>query len=166
LQAAQQAEAIIKKYNPNFITDIRFADDAWQSKFKQTRNTGLLINTFAFLAIFVSCMGLLGLATYMAENRTKEIGIRKVLGASVAGITALLASSFVRLILIAIVIASPLSWLLMNNFLQKFSYRTTLNVWVLVIAGTAAIAIALFTIAFQTIRAATANPVKSLKSEP
>lgn len=165
LQAAQQAEAIIKKYNPDFITDIRFADDAWQSKFKQTRNTGLLINTFAFLAIFVSCMGLLGLATYMAENRTKEIGIRKVLGASVAGITALLASSFVRLILIAIVIASPLSWLLMNSFLQKFSYRTTLNVWVLVIAGTAAIAIALLTIAFQTIRAATANPVKSLRAE-
>ncbi|MBO9566088.1 MAG: ABC transporter permease [Niastella sp.] len=165
LQAAQQAEAIIKKYNPNFITDIRFADDVWQSKFKQTRNTGLLINTFAFLAIFVSCMGLLGLATYMAENRTKEIGIRKVLGASVAGITALLASSFVRLILIAIVIASPLSWLLMNNFLQKFSYRTTLNVWVLLLAGASAIAIALLTIAFQTVRAAMANPVKSLRAE-
>lgn len=165
LQAAQQTEAILKKYNPNFITDMRFADEAYAAKFKQTKNTGSLINIFAFLAIFVSCMGLLGLSTYMAENRTKEIGIRKVLGASVAGITALLARSFIQLILVAIVIASPLSWLFMNNFLQKFSYRTPLSAWVLAAAGAAAITIALFTIAFQTIRAATANPVKSLRAE-
>lgn len=101
----------------------------------------------------------------MAENRTKEIGIRKVLGASVAGITTLLARSFIQLILVAIVIATPLSWLFMNNFLLRFSYRTTLSVWVLVAAGAAAIGIALFTIAFQTIRAAIANPVKSLRAE-
>jgi putative ABC transport system permease protein len=165
LQAAQQAEAILKKYNPSFLTEMRFADEAYAAKFKQTKNTGSLINIFAFLAIFVSCMGLLGLSIYMAENRTKEIGIRKVLGASVAGITTLLARSFIRLILVAIVIASPLSWLFMNNFLLRFSYRTNLNAWVLVAAGAAAIGIALFTIAFQTVRAAIANPVKSLRTE-
>jgi putative ABC transport system permease protein len=165
LQAAQQAEAILKKYNPNFLTEMRFADEAYAAKFKQTKNTGSLINIFAFLAIFVSCMGLLGLSIHMAENRTKEIGIRKVLGASVAGITTLLARSFIRLILVAIVIASPLSWLFMNNFLLRFSYRTNLNAWVLVAAGAAAIGIALFTIAFQTVRAAIANPVKSLRTE-
>lgn len=165
LQAAQQAESILKKYNPNFLTEIRFADEAYAAKFKQTKNTGSLINIFAFLAIFVSCMGLLGLSTFMAENRTKEIGIRKVLGASVAGITSLLARSFIQLILVAIVIASPLSWLFMNNFLVRFSYRTTLSAWVLVAAGAAAIGIALLTISFQTIRAAMANPVKSLRAE-
>jgi len=165
LQTAQQAEAILKKYNPNFLTEIRFADENYAAKFKQTRNTGALINIFAFLAIFVSCMGLLGLSTYMAENRTKEIGIRKVLGASIAGITTLLARSFIQLILVSIVIASPLSWLFMNNFLLRFSYRTTLSAWVLVAVGAAAIGIALFTIAFQTVRAAMANPVKSLRAE-
>jgi ABC-type antimicrobial peptide transport system permease subunit len=165
LQAAQQAEAILKKYNPNFITELQFADDMYAVKFKQSKNTGLLINIFAFLAIAISCMGLFGLSAYVAENRTKEIGIRKVLGASVASITSLLSRSFVKLILIAIVIATPLSWLFMNNFLLKFSYRTTLNGWVLVAAGAAAIAIALITIAFQTIKAAIANPVKSLRAE-
>lgn len=165
LQSAQQAEAILKKYNTNFLTEVRFADEAYATKFKQTKNTGSLINIFAFLAIFVSCMGLLGLSAYMAENRTKEIGIRKVLGASVASITGLLTRSFIQLILVAIVIASPLSWLFMNNFLLRFSYRTNLNAWVLVAAGAAAIGIALFTIAFQTIRAAIANPVKSLRAE-
>lgn len=165
LQAAQQAEAILKKYNPNFITELQFADDMYALKFKHAKNIGLLINIFAFLAIAISCLGLLGLSAYVAENRTKEIGIRKVLGASVASITHLLTRSFLQLILIAIVIASPLSWLFMNNFLVRFSYRTTLNAWVLVTAGAAAIAIALCTIAFQTIKAAIANPVNSLRAE-
>jgi ABC-type antimicrobial peptide transport system permease subunit len=164
-QTIQQAEAIVKKYNPNFLTEFRFADEAYAEKFKQAKNTGSLINIFAFLAIFVSCMGLLGLSTYMAENRTKEIGIRKVLGASVASITTLLARSFIQLILVSIVIATPLSWLFMNNFLQRFTYRTSLSAWVLVVAGAAALSIALFTIAFQTIRAGMANPVKSLRAE-
>ena len=165
LQTAQQAEAIVKKYNPNFLTELRFADEAYAEKFKQARNTGSLINTFAFVAIFISCIGLLGLSTYMAENRTKEIGIRKVLGASIASITALLTRSFVQLILISIVIASPLSWLFMNGFLHRFAYRTTLSIWVLVAAGGAALAIALFTIAFQTVRAALGNPVRSLRTQ-
>ena len=100
----------MKKYNPEYITDLQFADKDYAAKFEQVRNTAMLINTFAFIAIFVSCMGLLGLATYMAENRTREIGIRKVLGSGIAAIVSLLARDFVRLILISIVIASPLAW--------------------------------------------------------
>ncbi len=130
VENARQAEAIIMKYNPNYITTLRFADLDYAAKFQQARNAVMLVNTFAFIAIFVACMGLLGLATYMAENRTREIGIRKVLGSSVAAIVSLLAREFVRLILVSIVIASPLAWLLMQFFLQHFTYRTTLNAWV------------------------------------
>ena len=162
---ARQAEAILKKYNPEYITDLQFADKDYADKFEQVRNTAMLINSFTFIAIFVSCMGLLGLATYMAENRTKEIGIRKVLGSGIAAIVSLLARDFVRLILISIVIASPLAWLFMQSFLLHFTYRTPLNAWVLLISGAAALLLSLATIGFQTIRAAMANPVKSLRAE-
>jgi ABC-type antimicrobial peptide transport system permease subunit len=163
VQNARQAEAILKKYNPEYITDLQFADKDYADKFKQARKTATLINTFAFIAIFVSCMGLFGLAAYVAENRTREIGIRKVLGSGIAAIVSLFARDFVRLVLISIVIASPLAWLFMQSFLQHFTYRTTLNAWVLAISGGAALLLALATIAFQTIRAAMANPVKSLR---
>jgi ABC-type antimicrobial peptide transport system permease subunit len=162
---ARQAEAILKKYNPEYVTDLQFADKDYADKFEQVRNTAMLINTFTFIAIFVSCMGLLGLATYMTENRTKEIGIRKVLGSGIAAIVSLLARDFVRLILISIVIASPLSWLFMQSFLLHFTYRTPLNAWVLLISAAAALLLSLATIGFQTIRAAMANPVKSLRAE-
>lgn len=150
VENARQAEAIIKKYNPNYITALRFADLDYAAKFQQARNAVMLVNTFAFIAIFVACMGLLGLATYMAENRTREIGIRKVLGSGVAAIVSLLAREFVRLILVSIVIASPLAWLLMQFFLQHFTYRTPLNAWVLVISAASALLLALATIAFST----------------
>jgi len=165
MQNARQAEAILKKYNPGYITELQFADRDYADKFQQARNTAMLINTFTFIAIFISCMGLLGLATYMAENRTREIGIRKVLGSGVTAIVSLLARDFVRLILVSIVIASPLAWLFMRSFLLHFSYRTPLNAWVLAVSGAAALLLALTTIAFQTIRAAMANPVKSLRAE-
>jgi putative ABC transport system permease protein len=165
VQNARRAEAILKKYNPEYITDLQFADKDYADKFEQVRNTAMLINTFTFIAIFVSCMGLLGLATYMAESRTREIGIRKVLGSGIAAIVSLLARDFVRLILISIVIASPLAWLFMQSFLLHFTYRTPLNAWVLAISGAAALLLALATIGFQTIRAAMANPVKSLRVE-
>jgi putative ABC transport system permease protein len=165
IQNARRAEAILKKYNPQYITDLQFADKDYADKFEQSRNTAMLIDTFTFIAIFVSCMGLLGLATYMAENRTREIGIRKVLGSGIAAIVALLARDFVRLIVISIVIASPLAWFFMHFFLLHFSYRTSVNGWVLVISGAAALLLAVATIAFQTIRAAMANPVKSLRAE-
>ena len=165
VENARQAEAIIKKYNPNYITALRFADLDYAAKFQEARNVVMLIDTFAFIAIFVACMGLLGLAAYMAENRTREIGIRKVLGSGVAAIVSLLAREFVRLILVSIVIASPLAWLFMQFFLQHFTYRTPLNAWVLVISAASALLLALATIAFQLIRAAMANPVKSLRAE-
>ncbi|HTI91436.1 MAG TPA: ABC transporter permease [Puia sp.] len=165
IQNAREAEAILKKYNPEYITDLQFADKDYATKFEQIRNTAMLVNTFTFIAIFVSCMGLLGLATLMAENRTREIGVRKVLGSGIPAIVSLLVRDFVRLILIAIVIASPLAWLFMQSFLQHFTYRTPLNAWVLAISGAAALFLALATIGFQTIRAAMANPVKSLRAE-
>jgi len=161
----RQVAAILKKYNPSFITNLQFADKDYAFKFRQARNTALLIDTFTFIAIFVSCMGLLGLAMYMTENRTREIGIRKVLGSSVGGIVTLLAGDFVKLVLISILIASPLAWLFMNNFLRQYSYRTTVDGWVLVISGAAALFMAIFTISFQVTRAAVSNPVKSLKTE-
>jgi putative ABC transport system permease protein len=165
IQNARLVEDIIRKYNPDYITELLFADKDYADKFQQARNTAMLINTFTFIAIFISCMGLLGLATYMAENRTREIGIRKVLGSSIPAIVTLLGRDFVRLVFIAVLIASPLAWWLIHHFLAQFAYRTTFNGWVLVISGMAALLLALVTVSFQTIRAAMANPVKSLRSE-
>lgn len=165
LQNLKTAEGILKKYNPNFLTEYQFADEDYAFKFKQKKSVAALINSFAFIAIFISCMGLFGLSVYMAENRIKEIGIRKVLGATVSGVTLLLAKDFVKLVIIAIVIASPLSLLFMNFFLQHFSYRTNISWWILFATGAAAILIALFTISFQSVKAAIANPVKSLRTE-
>jgi putative ABC transport system permease protein len=161
----QRAEAILKKYNPAFITALEFADKDYQGKFEDVRNTAMLINTFTFIAIFVSCIGLLGLATYTTENRTREIGIRKVLGSSITGIVSLLTADFARLVVVSILIASPLAWFFMQMYLARYSYRTSLNGWVLVASGGAALFLALATISFQVIRAALANPVKSLKAE-
>jgi putative ABC transport system permease protein len=160
-----RASGILKKYNPAYITDLQFADKDYAWKFQQVRNTALLINTFTLIAIFVSCMGLLGLATYTAENRTREIGIRKILGASVTGVASLLTRDFVRLVLIAILIASPLAWFFMHAFLLHYSYRTSLDAWVLFVSGGIALLLALATIGFQTVRAAMASPVKSLRAE-
>ena len=162
---AQEAEAILKKYNPNFLTDIQFADEDYAAKFRQAQNVALLINSFAFLAIFISCMGLLGLSAYMVENKTKEIGIRKVLGASIGSINVLLARDFATLILLAILIASPLAWFFMYTFLQQFSYRTSLSPWILASAGAGALTVALITVSFQTTKAAMVNPIKSLRTE-
>ncbi|KAA2238853.1 FtsX-like permease family protein [Chitinophaga agrisoli] len=159
-----RTEAILKKYNPGFLTDLQFADRDYDAKFHQSRNVAMLIKLFAFVAIFISCMGLLGLSSYMAENRTREIGIRKVLGASVASIASLLTWGFVQLILVAIVIASPLAWFFMRLFLQHFPYRTSLDGWVLLVAGAGALLIALLTISFQVGRAALTNPVKNLRT--
>ena len=161
----ERTTAILRKYNPAFITDLKFVDKDYAGKFRQAQNTATLINTFTFIAIFISCMGLLGLATYTTENRTREIGIRKVLGSSVAGIVSLLSGDFARLILISIVIASPLAWLFMHNFLSGIAYHTTLDAWVLAASGGAALILGLLTISFQVLRAALENPVKNLRTE-
>jgi ABC-type antimicrobial peptide transport system permease subunit len=120
---------------------------------------------FAGLAIFISCLGLLGLAAFTAEQRTKEIGVRKVLGAKVSAIVALLSRDFLQLVLIAIVIASPVAWYFMHRWLQDFAYRVPISAWIFVVAGGLALLIAFATISFQAVRAAVANPIKSLRTE-
>lgn len=142
-----------------------FLDERFNNAYQSEQKIGLILGIFAGLTIFVACLGLFGLATFTAEQRTKEIGIRKVLGASVAGVVALLSKDFLKLVFIAFIIASPIAWFIMNKWLQDFAYRINITSWVFVIAGLVAIAIALFTISFQAIKAAIANPVTSLRTE-
>ena len=126
---------------------------------------GTLFNVFAVLAIFISCMGLYGLSAFMAGQRTKEIGVRKVLGASVSNIVYLLSTGFTKLILIAVVIAVPIAWFAINSWLKSFAYRINADWIVFVMASLAALAIAWITVSYESIKAAIANPVKSLRSE-
>ncbi len=145
--------------------DYSFMDADFNKLYTAEQQTGKLFITFAIFAIFIGCLGLFGLVSYAAEQRTKEIGVRKVLGASVSGIVAMLSKDFAKLVLIATVIAFPVAWWAMNKWLQSFAYRTHISWWIFVIAGLAAMVIALFTICIQAIKAAITNPVKSLRSE-
>lgn len=142
-----------------------FLDEAFDKQYRSEDRFGNLFLNFAVLAIFISCLGLLGLASYSTLQRTKEIGIRKVLGASVPGIVNLLSKEFLKLVIIAFIIASPVAWLVMHNWLQDFAYRIFLNWWIFLLAGISAILIALITVSFQAVRAAVTNPVKSLRTE-
>lgn len=160
-----KAEKIFKKYNPQYPATFVFVDDAYARKFKDEQQMGQLAALFAGLTIFISCLGLFALATYMAENRIKEIGVRKVLGASVAGITTMLAKDFVRLVLISFVIAAPVAWFAMNSWLKNYTYKITIGWDIFASAGLLAIFIAVFTVSYQSIRAAIANPARSLRSE-
>ncbi|QIP12925.1 FtsX-like permease family protein [Spirosoma aureum] len=164
-QALASVETLWKQLNPKFPFSYRFADDEYQKLYKSEAVVGMLANYFAFLAIFISCLGLFGLSAFTAEQRTKEIGVRKVLGASVGGIVGLLSKDFLKLVLIAIVIASPLAWYAMNRWLQGFAYKLAIEWWIFALAGVLAVGIALVTISFQSIKAALMNPVKSLKTE-
>jgi len=142
-----------------------FLDTDYNNMYKAEERTGKLFSTFAVFAIFIACLGLFGLVTYAAEQRIKEIGVRKVLGASVGSIVAMLSKDFTKLVLVASLIAFPVSWWAMNRWLQSFAYRINIHWWVFVVAGIAAMMIALITVSFQAIKAAIANPVKSLRSE-
>jgi putative ABC transport system permease protein len=164
-KAIAAVEKYWKQYNAGFPFNYRFLDDAYDRMYKSDRVTNKLFNVFALIAILISCLGLFGLATFTAQVKTREIGIRKVLGASVTSVTGLLAKDFVKLVLIAIIIASPLAWMAMNKWLQNFQYRITINGWIFLLAGSISLLIALLTVSTQAIRAALANPVKSLKSE-
>jgi ABC-type antimicrobial peptide transport system permease subunit len=163
--AIDELKGVWAQLNPAYDFEYGFVDQQLERLYLSEQRMGLLFNTFALLAIFISCLGLCGLAAFTAEQRTKEIGIRKVLGADVAGIVAMLSKGFVRLVLIATLIASPLAWYIMQRWLQDFAYRITISGWVFAGAGMAALLIALFTVSFQAIRAAVANPVKSLRAE-
>ena len=140
-------------------------DDLFNKTYAAEQKTGTILNIFAILTIFVACLGLFGLATYTAEQRKKEIGIRKVLGASVTQVTQMLSKQFLKLVLISSLIAFPVAWWGMNKWLQNFAYRIDISWWVFAIAGLAALVIALLTVSFQAIKAAVANPVKSLRTE-
>ena len=157
--------SIFNKYNPDYGFDYHFVDEEYAQKFEQEKRSGTLAALFAGLTIFISCLGLFGLASYMAQNRLKEIGVRKVLGASVASITTLLSKDFLMLVMIAFLIASPIAWYAMISWLKTYSYRINVEWWVF--AGTALITIiiTLATISFQAIKAAVANPVKSLRTQ-
>ena len=158
-------ERVFRKYNPEYPFEYNFVDQEYARKFSDEQTTATLAALFAGLTIFISCLGLFGLAAYMAEARVKEIGIRKVLGASVASITSLLSRDFVLLVAIAILIASPLAVYFMGKWLDGYKYRTHVGVWIYVVAGVTAILIALVTVSFQAIRAAMASPIRSLRSE-
>lgn len=160
-----KVEAVMQKHNPAFPFKYTFADDTFNAKFKSEQLIGKLSQLFALLAILISCLGLFGLAAYTAEQRSKEIGVRKVLGASVSGIVKLLSKDFLKLVVLSILIAIPVAWFVMHSWLLDYAYRIEINWWVFVIAGLAAILIALLTVSFQAIKAALANPVNSLKAE-
>lgn len=158
-------EKIFKTYNPAYPFEYHFIDADYADKFSNERLTGKLASLFAGLTILISCLGLFGLAAYMAESRTKEIGIRKVLGASAMRISLLLSSGFVRLVLIAIAVATPIAWYVTHQWLQGYHYRVTIQWWWFGAAGLIAVVIALLAVSTQSIRAAMTNPVKSLRSE-
>ena len=154
-----------KKYSPNQPIRYTFLDEEFANMYKDVQRTGSIFTSFAVLAIIIACLGLFALSAFMAEQRSKEIGVRKVLGATVTNITALLSIDFVKLVLIAIAIASPIAWYGMNKWLQDFAYKFPISWWIFVLAGLTAILIALFTVSFQSVKAALMNPVRSLRSE-
>ncbi|PHN01939.1 ABC transporter permease [Flavilitoribacter nigricans] len=156
---------IVQTLDPNWHADLHFLDEQFMELHQNDLQQGRIFGSFALLAIFISCLGLLGLVTYSAEQRTKEIGIRKVLGASMAGIFRMLSMDFLRLVLIAFLIAVPISWYLMTNWLEGFTYRIDISVVVYLLAGISAFAIAMLAVSFQSLRAAVANPVESLRNE-
>lgn len=164
-QALAKMEKVLKITNPGYPFEYTFVDDQFNALFMSEALISKLSRVFAFLAIFISCVGLFGLAAYTAESRIKEIGIRKVLGASAGGITFMLSKDFLKLTLVSCVAAFPLSAWIMYNWLQGYTYRIGLAWWVFALAGGLAVVIALVTVSFQAIRAALANPVKSLKAE-
>jgi putative ABC transport system permease protein len=161
----EAVEAAWKNIVPGEPLEYSFLDEEFQKNYKAESRLSYIVGYFTFIAILISCLGLFGLATFTAEQRTKEIGVRKVLGASVAGITGLLAKDFLKLVLIAIVIASPIAWYFMQKWLANFAYRVEMQWWMFATAGAAAVAVAVLTVGFQSVKAALANPVKSLRSE-
>ena len=164
-ESLKKIGAVFKKYNPAVPFDYKFVDDEYAVKFGQEERISKLASFFAILAVFISCLGLFGLASFVAEQRTKEIGVRKVLGASVSSLWQLLSKDFVLLVLISLVIASPIAYYLLSNWLETYSYRTDIPWWVFAVTGAGALVITLLTVSFQAIKAALLNPVKSLRTE-
>lgn len=161
----EKIESVFKKNFPNTPFDFQFLDEEYGQKFRSEERIASLASVFTGLAIFISCLGLFGLASFVAEQRTKEIGVRKVLGASISQLWLLLSKDFIKLVVIALLIASPVAYYIMGQWLQKFSYRTSVTWDVIAVACIGALIITLITVSFQAIKAATSNPVKSLRTE-
>lgn len=164
-QALPKIEAVFKKLIPSVPFDYQFVDEDYALKFAAEERIGKLAGFFTILAVFISCLGLFGLASFVAEQRTKEVGIRKVLGASAFSLWRLLSNEFVVLVVISLLIAVPVAYYFMRNWLQDYQYRAPLSWWIFAFAGAAALLITLLTVSFQAIKAALTNPVKSLRSE-
>jgi ABC-type antimicrobial peptide transport system permease subunit len=156
---------IMNRANPGFPVEPRFVDEDFERSFKSELLVGRLSAIFAILAILISCLGLFGLAAYSAEQRSKEIGIRKVLGASVQNLAILLSKDFLQLVVLSCLLAFPVAWWYIYHWLENFEYRTNIGVLAFVLPSIGALLIALLTVTFQAIRAATANPVKNLRTE-
>ncbi len=163
--AIAKISAVIKADNPGYPVEVKFADNEYNRRFADETRVGKLSSLFAGLAISISCLGLFGLAAYTAEQRKKELGIRKVLGASASGLAGLLSQEFVQLVLLSCLIAFPLAWWAMGNWLSGYAYRTAIHWWVFAAVGLSALSIALLTVSFQALKAALANPVKTLRAE-
>ena len=164
-KALSGIETVFKKFNPDQPFEFKFTDDEYAKKFTNEVRVGKLASFFALLAIVISCLGLFGLASFVAEQRTKEIGIRKVLGASVFNLWNLLSKDFLVLVMVSFLIAVPIAWYGMHKWLMDYSYRISIGWGIFLFAGLLAAVIALVTVSFQSIRAAVANPVKSLRTE-
>ncbi len=164
-KATSAIATIYKKYAPGELFDYQFADEEYAKKFSSEERIGKLASSFALLAIFISCLGLFGMASFMAEQRTKEIGVRKVLGATVFNLWQLLSKDFVVLVFIALLVATPVSYYFMHQWLQGYQYRTDISWWIFAVTALAAMVITLATVSYQSIKAALASPIKSLKIE-
>ncbi|MEN0049046.1 MAG: FtsX-like permease family protein, partial [Bacteroidota bacterium] len=163
--AIAELEALYADFNPGFLLEYEFLDQNYQTQYAAEQRVASLASYFAILTIFLSCLGLFGLAIFNAETRVKEIGIRKVLGASVIGLVGHLSKDFVQLVALAFLIATPLAYYFMNQWLDNFAYSIDIQWSVFASAGLAAIGIALLTVSFQSMKAALANPVESLRNE-
>ena len=164
-QAITFMQSAWKKVLPEYAFKYEFLDDHFKEIYKTDSQISQMLAIMAGLAILISCLGLFGLASFSAEKRTKEIGIRKILGASVKDVVFLLSKHFIGLVLIANLIAWPLAWLVLNRWIQEYAYRVAISWWVFVLAGFVALIIAVLTVSFHAINAALSNPVKALRTE-
>lgn len=164
-KSLQKVEQILKKYSPNAPFEYQFIEEAYSKKFGSTQQFGKLISMFTVLAIFISCLGLFGLASFIAEQRTKEIGVRKILGATVLAIWRMLSKDFALLVVLSFMIATPISHYLLSGWLTRFTYRTEVSWWIFILTGIGTLLLTILTVSYHTFRAALMNPVKSLKNE-
>lgn len=164
-KAISNIASVLKTENPQQPFEYYFVDQEYAKEFGNEERIGKLASVFAGLAIFITCLGLFGMASFMAEQRTKEIGVRKVLGATVLNLWGMLSKDFVSLVLISLFIAMPVSWVFMQKWLQNYTYRTDMAWWIFASAAVGSLVITMLTVSYQSIKAAIANPVKSLRSE-